>query len=103
MSKGVFLEELGVLTKPCKVKKVDDFTFKIILTQGLNRQIRRMCRQLNYRVVALRRIRVMNIKLGDLKVGEYRDVTSKEREELMKLLSNSDNRPMAMREKKNHE
>ena len=103
MSKGVFIEELGVLTKPCKVKKVDDFTFKIILTQGLNRQIRRMCRQLNYRVVALRRIRVMNIKLGDLKVGEYRDVTPKEREELMRLLSNSDNRPMAMREKKRYE
>lgn len=103
MSKGVFIEELGVLTKPCKVKKVDDFTFKIILTQGLNRQIRRMCRQLNYRVVALRRIRVMNIKLVDLKVGEYRDVTPKEREELMRLLSNSDNRPMAMREKKRYE
>lgn len=97
MAGRVPLEEIEAVTKPSKVTKVDDYTFKIILTQGLNRQIRRMCQYFGYRVVALKRIRVMNIKLGDLKRGEYRDVTEQEMKELMQLLQNSDNRPMVQR------
>lgn len=102
MAGRVPLEEINAVTKPSKVTKVDDYTFKIILTQGLNRQIRRMCMYFGYRVVALKRIRVMNIKLGNLKRGEYRDVTETELAELMWLLSDSDNRPMALREGKNN-
>lgn len=97
MAGRVPLEEIDAVTKPSKVKKVDDYTFKIILTQGLNRQIRRMCRYFNYRVVALKRIRVMNIKLGDLKRGEYREITGAELAELKRLLADSDNRPKAER------
>lgn len=97
MSGKVPLEEINAVTKPSKITKVDDYTFKMILTQGLNRQIRRMCQYFGYRVVALKRIRVMNIKLGDLKKGEYRDVTEKESRELMKMLENSDNRPLVER------
>lgn len=97
MAGRVPLEEIDAVTKPSTVTKVDDYTFKIILTQGLNRQIRRMCQYFGYRVVALKRIRVMNIKIGDLKRGEYRDVTEKEMKELMQLLQHSDNRPMVQR------
>lgn len=93
MAGRVPLEEIDAVTKPSKVKKVDDYTFKIILTQGLNRQIRRMCEYFGYRVVALKRIRVMNIRLGDLKRGEYREITGAELAELKRLLANSDNRP----------
>lgn len=82
MSQGVWLEELGAKTRPCKVKKVDAYTFRIILTQGLNRQIRRMCAYFDYRVVTLKRIRIMNIELGDLAVGEWREIKGKELEEL---------------------
>lgn len=74
MSEGVWLSELGVKTRPCKVKKIDAYTFRIILTQGLNRQIRRMCAYFNFRVVTLKRIRIMNIQLGDLKEGEWREI-----------------------------
>lgn len=73
---------LGQMTKPCKVIKLNDFSFKIILTQGLNRQIRRMCDTYSYKVLYLKRIRVLNIKLGDLKVGKYRKLTEKELEKL---------------------
>ena len=82
MSEGVWLSELGVKTRPCKVKKVDAYTFRIILTQGLNRQIRRMCAYFNFRVVTLKRIRIMNIRLGDLKEGEWREIKGRELEEL---------------------
>lgn len=75
---------LDTVTNPCKVKQIDKYTFNIILTQGLNRQIRRMCEQLSYRVVNLRRIRIMNIQMGRLKIGDYRNVTEKEIEELNK-------------------
>lgn len=95
MGGRVPLDEIGAVTKPSKVKKVDDYTFKIILTQGLNRQIRRMCQYFGYRVVALKRIRVMNIRLGDLKRGEYREIQGEELAELKRLLMNSDNRPGA--------
>lgn len=82
MSEGVWLSELGVKTRPCKVKKVDAYTFRIILTQGLNRQIRRMCAYFNFRVVTLKRIRIMNIPLGDLKEGEWREIKGRELREL---------------------
>jgi len=88
MSGGIFIEDLGKTTKKCIVKRIDSHTFKIILTQGLNRQIRRMCEYLNYDVQALKRTRIMNIKL-DTKVGEYRELTKDEFKEMNNLLSES--------------
>lgn len=82
MSQGVWLAELGQKTRPCTVKKMDAFTFRIILTQGLNRQIRRMCAYFDYRVVTLKRVRIMNIELGDLKEGEWREIKGRELKEL---------------------
>ena len=82
MAKGVYLEELDVTTRECRVEKVGRYTFRIVLTQGLNRQIRRMCQAFQYRVVDLKRVRIMNIRLGDLKEGEYREVSQEEWEEL---------------------
>ena len=79
---------LDTITRKCKVKQTGKKTFKIILTQGLNRQIRRMCEYLGYEVKNLKRVRIMNIKL-DLKVGEYRDFTSSELNTLNQLLANS--------------
>lgn len=84
MEKGVRLEELGETTRPCRVKAESGKTFRIVLTQGLNRQIRRMCEALGYRVVFLKRIRIMNICLGKLKPGEFRKVTQRELEGLKK-------------------
>ena len=72
---------------------MDKFTFRIILTQGLNRQIRRMCEYFGYRVMTLERVRVMNIKLGRLKTGGYRNVTDRELEDLKKLIANSSSQP----------
>jgi 23S rRNA pseudouridine2604 synthase len=86
MSSGVPI--LDRVTKKCEVKKIDSYTFRIILTQGLNRQIRRMCEYLNYDVQTLKRVRIMNIKL-DVPVGEYRELTSIEFEELNTLLNDS--------------
>lgn len=80
---------LGTVTKKCRVTKLNDFTFSIVLTQGLNRQIRRMCEYLDYRVVALKRIRIMNISLGNLKKGEYRHFTAAELKELHRLVQDS--------------
>lgn len=80
---------LDTMTKKCKVEKVNDFTFRIILTQGLNRQIRRMCEYLDYRVVTLKRVRIMNIHLGDLAKGEYREFTHEELKELNLLIEGS--------------
>ncbi|MBR6698107.1 MAG: 23S rRNA pseudouridine(2604) synthase RluF [Lachnospiraceae bacterium] len=77
---------LDRITNKCKVTKLNDKTFNIILTQGLNRQIRRMCEYFGYKVVKLNRIRIMNIKLGDLKLGEYREVTDTEMTELRNKL-----------------
>lgn len=82
MSGGV--EILDTVTRPCKVTKVSKHTFNIVLTQGLNRQIRRMCQKLGYNVQKLKRVRIMNIKLGNLKKGKYRNVTEGELEELLK-------------------
>ena len=78
MSEGIYLEELERTTKKCVVRKVSDRTFRIILTQGLNRQIRRMCDALGYKVTKLTRIRIMNIELGELAVGQYRELTESE-------------------------
>ena len=75
---------LGQLTLPCKLKPAGDKTFKIILHQGLNRQIRRMCEYLGYKVTRLKRIRFMNITLGDLETGKWRYLTSSEKKELLK-------------------
>jgi len=82
MRDGVELKELKVTTRPCEVEAIGPKTFKIVLTQGLNRQIRRMCEELGYHVVTLKRIRIMNIHLGKLKTGDFRKATPKELEEL---------------------
>lgn len=73
---------LGTITRKCVVEKAGENSFRIILTQGLNRQIRRMCAYLGYDTVALKRTRVMNIELGNLAVGSYREATAKEIKEL---------------------
>jgi len=86
MSNGV--EILGTITKNCFVKELGPKKFKIILTQGLNRQIRRMCESLGYRVRSLKRVRIMNIKL-DVPTGKYREFTKEELLELNRLLENS--------------
>lgn len=88
MSGGIYLEELGQRTKKCKVEKIDRFTFRIILTQGLNRQIRRMCDYLNYEVQTLKRIRIMNIEL-DIPTGTYRELTNEEFKTLERLIQDS--------------
>ena len=93
---GEFLEKmaggvaiLDTVTRPCKVEKLGKYTFSIILTQGLNRQIRRMCKALGYEVKDLVRVRVMNIRLGSLKEGEYREVTDEELDELYRLIQDT--------------
>ena len=88
MASGIYLEDLDRTTKKCAVKKIDSHTFRIFLTQGLNRQIRRMCEYLTYEVTSLRRVRIMNIKL-DVPVGEYREFTEKELKTLHLLLEDS--------------
>ncbi len=84
MSEGVPI--LDTVTKHCKVRKTGERSFSIILTQGLNRQIRRMCDALDYRVVNLKRVRVMNVKLGDLRPGEFRRIEAEEENKLRKLV-----------------
>ncbi|WP_426473595.1 23S rRNA pseudouridine(2604) synthase RluF [Chryseobacterium balustinum] len=79
---------LDTITKKCEVEKIDDMTFRIVLTQGLNRQIRRMCEFLGYEVKKLKRIRIMNIKL-DIPLGKWRDLTSEEFSTLNDLLDGS--------------
>lgn len=93
-----FIEKMGAgvpildtVTRPCKIRQIGKYKFDIILTQGLNRQIRRMCEYFGYKVTRLERIRVMNITLGNLKPGEYRKVTEKEMEELYELIKDSSN------------
>lgn len=82
LSKGVYLEELDVTTRECRAIKTGRYTFTIVLTQGVNRQIKRMCIACGYRVRALKRVRVMHVTLGDLKPGEYREL---DREDVRKL------------------
>lgn len=87
MSSGVKI--LGTITKECFVKKESDYVFRIILTQGMNRQIRRMCEALGYTVTKLDRIRIMNINIGNLKMGRWRDLTRKELLGLNELIKDS--------------
>ena len=86
MRKGVPI--LDTVTRECVVEEISKYQFKIVLTQGLNRQIRRMCEYLEYKVTKLRRIRIMNIKL-DVPVGQWRDITDKELQEINSLVSDS--------------
>jgi 23S rRNA pseudouridine2604 synthase len=78
MGRGVRLPELDAVTKPCRVTRTGPKVFRIILTQGLNRQIRRMCEVFGYKVRQLRRVRIINVQLGDLPVGKWRDLTPEE-------------------------
>ena len=82
MAAGVYLPELDRTTRPCMVEQVGKLTFKIILTQGLNRQIRRMTKELGYNVTSLKRIRIERITIDGLKIGQYRELTEKEKENL---------------------
>lgn len=93
-----FIEKMGqgvpildTVTRPCKVKAIGKYKFNIVLTQGLNRQIRRMSEYFGYKVTRLERVRVMNIQLGSLKPGEYREVTDDEIRELYELIKDSSN------------
>jgi len=94
MREGVWIEDLAVKTKPCKAWKTGPYTFHIILTQGLNRQIRRMCRALDFHVKHLKRVRIMNITLGGLERGQYRELTEAEVAEIRRLVKDSTNLPM---------
>lgn len=87
MSEGVPI--LDTVTNPCEVTVIDKNTFRIILTQGLNRQIRRMCEYFGYRVIKLVRVRIMNIKLGRLKTGTWRNITDKELQEMNRLIEDA--------------
>ena len=91
MSDGVYLDELEVTTRKCKVRKLSKNKFNIVLTQGLNRQIRRMCGMLGYKVKTLNRVRIMNITLDDLEEDSYRDVTEEEFRVLKEMLEGSKN------------
>lgn len=91
---GVPLVELNTTTRKCKVEKVANRKVRIILTQGLNRQIRRMCEYFGYRVEKLERVRIMNIELGDLKTGQYREIKGDEYAKLMKLTEDSSSAPI---------
>ena len=93
MRAGVYIEDLDTTTKPCRAWQTGTHTFHIVLTQGLNRQIRRMCRALDYHVMNLKRVRIMNIKLGHLERGQYRELFPDEVESLRKLLEGSTNLP----------
>lgn len=94
MSAGVELPGLNTVTRPCRVQPIDEHQFSIVLTQGLNRQIRRMCQVFGCRVVSLTRVRIMNIQLGSLPKGQYREVAGEEYQKLMKLLEGSSELPV---------
>jgi 23S rRNA pseudouridine2604 synthase len=87
MGNGVKI--LGTVTKKCSVELLSKYSFKIILTEGMNRQIRRMCEAFGYQVLKLKRIRIMNIHLGDLPTGAWRYITPGELKHLNQLISNS--------------
>ena len=91
MSEGVPI--LDTVTRPCKVKKIGKYAFSIILTQGMNRQIRRMCEALGYEVKDLVRVRIMNIRLGSLREGQYRKLTDAELDELYEEIKDSPAEP----------
>jgi len=87
MSNGIPI--LGTITKKCLVEKINSKTFRIVLIQGLNRQIRRMCEYLGYEVKKLKRVRIMNVKLGKLPIGHWRQLNKKEINQIKKMISNS--------------
>ncbi len=87
MSQGIPI--LGTVTKKCTVEKINKNTFRIILIQGLNRQIRRMCEFLEYEVIKLKRVRIMNVKLGKLQTGHWRELNKKELSLIKSMVSNS--------------
>ncbi|MCR4789249.1 MAG: pseudouridine synthase [Lachnospiraceae bacterium] len=89
MSNGIYLKELDITTKPCVVKKTGKYTFNIILTEGVNRQIRRMCKTLNCYVTHLKRVRIANILLANLKIGEYREISGIELQTLYNEIHNN--------------
>jgi pseudouridylate synthase len=91
MSNGIYLYELKTKTRKCKVKKLNKNTFSIVLTQGLNRQIRRMCAACGRKVQKLNRVRIVNIKLEGLAVGDYRNLSEEETKRLYKELGIRDN------------
>ncbi|MBX2827962.1 MAG: 23S rRNA pseudouridine(2604) synthase RluF [Flavobacteriaceae bacterium] len=99
MSNGVPI--LDTVTKKCEVERLSRYIFRIVLVQGLNRQIRRMCEYLGYEVVSLKRIRIMNITLGDLPEGQWRDLSKKELQDLQDSLKDSDNSSFVDRLEKN--
>lgn len=86
MAGGIYLKELKRTTKPCKVKKISHDTFSIVLTEGMNKQIRRMCATLGTKVTQLKRIRVVNVTLSGLNPGEYRKLSNEEVEKLKKAV-----------------
>jgi len=86
---GNGLPVLGTVTKKCAVEQINKRTFKIILTQGLNRQIRRMCAYLDYEVLTLKRVRIMNVQLGNLKIGHWRALTVLELQQIQQLIKGS--------------
>lgn len=88
-SMGSGIPILGTMTKKCLVEKISDKIFKIVLTQGLNRQIRRMCEYLDYEVTKLKRTRIMNVDLGYLQAGDWRELTEEEMKEINKMISSS--------------
>ena len=90
MAEGVFLSELDITTRPCKIEKIGKFTFRITLTQGVNRQIRRMAKELGCQVNAIKRVRVVNIELADLKPGQYRQITGEKLQMLYNLCSHGE-------------
>ena len=89
MANGVPIAELDTVTRKCHVEQIGRFMFKIILTQGLNRQIRRMCEYFHYEVEKLERVRIMNLTLANLPIGQWRNLTANELEELNNLISSS--------------
>ena len=98
MSAGVPI--LDTVTRECEVEQMGKYTFRIVLTQGLNRQIRRMCETLGYQVKKLIRTRIMNIQLGDLKSGSYRALTEDETAELMEMIKDSSSSPIPWKQEK---
>lgn len=86
MSSGVKI--LNTITRPCVLEKISDYTFSIILTQGLNRQIRRMCKNFGYNVTTLQRIQILNISLSGINYGEYRELSTSEIDSLKNILKN---------------
>lgn len=89
MSRGIYLKELEQTTRPCVVEAIGKFTFRIILTQGLNRQIRRMCKECHMDVTSLKRVRINTLEIGKLKPGEYRKLDAEECDRLYASVSKS--------------